>query len=108
MMHEALEAKVKQVFTNACHPSRSDAAGRAITGELINALESLRRRNTRFAKAQKLIVAEMKEMAATKRHLNATIKEARRNRERQAIQLLTRKLSIECFKESYLESSQIR
>lgn len=98
-MQEALETTVKQVFTNGCHPGRSDAAGRAITGERINAIECLRRRNTRFAKAQKLIVAEIKNTARTKRQLNASIKEARRNRERQAIQLLTRELSFECFKE---------
>src|ERR1051326_5383909 len=80
-------------------PPRKDAQDSSITGELIGPLESVRRRNVRFVKAQVLLLEELRSLGRRKRSLDSRLREARRQRDKALVAEITSKLKIENIKD---------
>src|ERR1051326_6523544 len=82
--------------------ARKDAQDSSITGELIGRLESVRRRNVRFVKAQVLLLEELRSLGRRKRSLDSRLREARRQRDKALVAEITSKLKIENIKDVVL------
>lgn len=101
-MDATFEQTVRRIFALVCPANRKDAQATAITGELIGPLESVRRRNQRFAKAQALLLEELRSIGRKKRSLDSERRDARRNREKPLIVELSSRLKIENIKDTIL------
>jgi len=94
------EEKAREIFRELC-PYRVRGIIDPATGRA-DEQSSLRMRNADFATAQKLIVNELQSLTATKRMLNAQIKDANKNRNRKQLFRSREALVRENFKETII------
>jgi hypothetical protein len=101
-MDATFEQRIRRIFALVCPAARKDAQASSITGELIGPLESVRRRNQRFAKAQAVLLEELSSIDRTKRSLESERREARRNRDKSLVAELSSQLKIANIKDAIL------